>query len=65
MLTDVAGVRSSKREVLRAGVPIVCGEEKKIGMMRQVGMKCFTSNLIFSSADMCNCNKEFKMNGRQ
>lgn len=27
VLTDVVGVRSSKGEILRAGVPIVCGEE--------------------------------------
>lgn len=64
VLTDAVGVRSSKGEILRAGVPIMCGEEI-IEMMGQVGMKCFTSNLILSSADMCNCNKEFKMNGRQ
>lgn len=27
VLTDVVGVRSSKGGILRAGVPIVCGEE--------------------------------------
>lgn len=27
VLTDVVGVRSSKGEILRAGVPVVCEEE--------------------------------------
>lgn len=63
VLTDVVGVRNSKGGILRAGIPRVCGEEnnRNDGTSRNGEL----SNLTLFSADTCNCNKEFKMNGRQ